>query len=204
MPFQRVPNTAEIVIKYLWDAQNVVNTFYAQKAGGYVQSDLDDLSAAVDLWVNDEWLPVLSNNIFYSSTVVRGLDEEFDLISENSTSAGAGAISGDAVPNNVTLSVKRRSNFTGRGARGRIFIPGIPEDAVTAENTISSAYAIAYEAALNALEAAFSSASFTGVIVHRVSAGVPLLEAVVFSLIEYVVIDRTIDSMRRRLPGRGT
>jgi len=204
MPFQRVPNTAEIVIRGTLGGQNVVNTFYAEFSGGYDQSDLDELANQVDDWVNDEWLPIISNKYTYNSTDVRGLDQEFDLTSSNNDSTGVGAISGDAVPNNVTLSIKRRSNFTGRGARGRIFVAGIPEDAVDTPNHISDAFATAMEDALNAMQGYLTTANAVGVIVHRISGGTPLATAVVFTLIEWVVMDQVIDSMRRRLPGRGT
>lgn len=204
MPFQPVPNTAEVIVRGTLGGQNIVNTYYAQFSGGYDQTDLDNLSEQVDDWVGTEWLPIISNKYAYVSTDVRGLDNEFDLTSSNNDSAGVGAISGDAVPNNVALSVKRRSNFTGRGARGRIFVAGLPEDSVDTPNHISDAFVTAVEAALNAMQSYLTTAGAQGVIVHRISAGVPLTTAVVFTIIEWVVMDQVIDSMRRRLPGRGT
>jgi len=204
MPFQSVPNTAEIIIRGTLGGQNIVNTFYAQFPGGYDQTDLDNLADEVDSWVDAEWLPIISNKYAYVSTDVRGLDEEFDLTSSNNDSAGVGAISGDALPNNVALSVKRRSNFTGRGARGRIFVAGLPEDAIDTPNHISDAFVTAVEDALNEFQSYLTTAGAVGVIVHRVSEGASLPVAVVFTLIEWVVMDQVIDSMRRRLPGRGT
>lgn len=204
MPFQSVPNTAEVIVRWSLAGQQIINTFYGRKASAYTQADIDALAARVDEWVADSLLPTLSSSLIYTGTVVRGLTSAIDLEAENNDSAGAGAGGVSTSPNNKALSIKRRSAFTGRGARGRIFVAGIPDASMASPNAVDAGFAVAMEAALNALQGAMDEVNFEEVIVHRIAAGVPLVPAVLFTLVEYVVVDLGIDSMRRRLPGRGT
>jgi hypothetical protein len=84
-----------------------------------------------------------------------------------------------------------------------VFIGGIPSTALDFPNVVGDTFITAITAALNALSENVSEVDFVEVIVHRVAAGVPLAEAVIFTVVEYVVVNNVIDSMRRRLPGRG-
>lgn len=203
MGYQRVPYSAEVIVKALMGTQTVINTFYGQKLAGYTQSDLIDLAAAVDAWVDSDWLPQMPSNYYYQSTIVRGLDAENDYVVEDNTSTGAGTQATECPANNVAISVKRSSGLTGRNARGRIYVP-VPEGRITiASNTVSSTWTGSLVTALEALDTAMNGVDFVPVIVHRVSSGIPLAEAVVYTLFEWVVVDLVLDSMRRRLPGRG-
>jgi len=204
MPFQRVPDTAEIIIHETIGGQNCVNTFYAKKDGGYTADDLAVLAAAVDVWWATEILPIQSTQVTYDRTDVRGLDAAIDYEASSSTSAGAGGLGSPALPNNAALAIKRRSANTGRGARGRVFIGGLPQSGMDTLNIVDDVVATTLADGLNMLRDVVDAISWTEVIVHRVAAGVPLPEAVLFTVVEYVVVDKVIDSMRRRLPGRGT
>lgn len=203
MAFQSAPDCAEILLRAVRGGQNCFNTFYVKFGTPYDQADLDALSSAFDAWVGASWLPLQAGNYEYVGTTVRGLTSSIDLISEDNTSAGAGGAGLGEFSNNASLAVKRRSAYTGRGARGRIFLPPPPASARFDDNTVTTTFAAAIEAALNALEPVFTPLGAFEVILHRVAAGVPLPLAVAYGVVEYVVVDRTIDSMRRRLPGRG-
>lgn len=204
MPFQRVPDTVEIIVEGVSGDQQIINTFYGQKDGGYTLADLINLADDVDTWVGTDWLPLLSAAYTYLRTTVRGLNAAIDLIATADASAGAGTVTGTSQANNVCLAVKRSSGMTGRGARGRIFVPNIADANLSDDNHVSSTFAAAIVEALTVLDTVISAADFLPVIVHRVSGGVPLTEAVVFTLVEWVVTDLVVDSMRRRLPKRGS
>lgn len=204
MAFQRVPNTAEIIIRGTQGGQEVINTHYAQKTGGYTQADLESLAAAVDAWVTAEWLPILSTVYTYVRTDIRGLDAAVDVQATNSDGAAAGAVGGTSQANNVTIAVQRNSGLTGRASRGRIYVPGIADSKLADDNHISSTFSGELVDALTALVATVVAEGFTNAIVHRIAGGSPLATAVVYPLVEWVVTDVVIDSMRRRLPGRGT
>ena len=203
MAFQSAPDTAEIIVHWVLAGQNLINTFYGNKVGGYDQSDIDTLAATVDQWVADSLLPTLSSSLTYVGTTVRGLTSSIDLEAENNDNAGGGAGGTTTAPSSKALAIKRRSAFTGRGARGRIFLAGIPDASMATPNTVDTGFQIAMEAALNALKDAMDGVDWIEVIVHRVEAGTPLTTAVLFTVVEYVIVNGVIDSMRRRLPGRG-
>lgn len=203
MAFQSVPHTAEIVVRGSMAGQEMINTFYAQMPGGYAIADIEALAGAVDDWVAAEFRPQMPNNYTYVSTDVRGLNSAIDLQATDNASAGTGAASPTTLSNNAALSVKRGSGFTGRGARGRIYLPPPTPDLMSDDNHISAGGVTAYQTMLVALDAVISGAGWIPVIVHRVEAGVPLAVAVVFTITEWIVVDNVIDSMRRRLPGRG-
>lgn len=204
MPFQSVPNTAEVVIEGELDGEQAVNTHYAKFASAYTQDDLNALASAVDDWVGAVWLPLMPTNYHYTRTVARGLTSEIDMEAEDNTFSGSGTGGVNSGANNQTLSVKRRSAFTGRGARGRIFVPGIYDGAKADDNHVAAGFVTAIETALNGLTDVMGDVDWLAVIVHRVAGGVPLATAVTFTLVEWVVVNTVIDSMRRRLPGRGS
>lgn len=203
MPFQRVPDTVEIVIDGVVGGQACINTHYAQMVGGYTIADIENLASDVDAWVTTWWLPQMPSSYHYNGTQVRGLNAAIDIAASDSTGAADGALAPSTQPNNCTLAVSRRSANTGRGARGRIYIPPPAPSAMADENHITDSFAAALVNVFDALDVAVSGAGFVPVIVHRVASGVPLAEAVVFTIIEWVVVDKVMDSMRRRLPGRG-
>jgi len=203
MPFQPVLNCVEIIVAATCGGQEMINTFYAKKGGAYNLSDLAGLAAVVDAWVVASFRPLHASNWHYDRTTVRGLNESIDLEVTDSSGAGYGARADASMPNNVALAVKRASAFTGRGARGRIFVGGIAPSDLVETNTIRDAYVTSLEAALNALRTVIAGVDWTEVIVHRVAAGTPLPIAIAFTVLEYVIVDKTLDSMRRRLPGRG-
>jgi len=203
MTFQRVPHTAEIVIVGERGGQEIVNTFYAQMEDGYALADIELLAETVDTWCGADWRPFNGSDYSYVRTDVRGLDASIDLAASNSDHAGVGAHTASPLSNNASLAVSRRSGFTGRGARGRIYLPPPSAFYLTDDNHLSAAGSAGIVASLDAMDEAISATGWLPVIVHRVAAGVPLAEAVVFTLVEWVVVDLVIDSMRRRLPGRG-
>jgi hypothetical protein len=203
MPFQSVPHGVGVYIIGSLAGQEVINDFYATKAG-YDLTAVQALADVIDLWVSVEWLPILPSDFSYLRTEVRGLESAIDLQATSAAHAGVGELGGEAMPNNVTLSVARKSGFTGRGARGRIYFPAIEQAYVDqATNTVSSTLTDAILVALDAMNTAITAQGFVPVIVHRIAAGVPLVPAVVFTLVEWVIVDNVIDSMRRRLPKRG-
>lgn len=203
MSFQRVPRTCEIVLVGERAGQEIINTFYAQHETDYTLANLVALANAVDTWAGTEWLTEMPADYNYVRTDVRGLNAAIDLSATADAHAGNGALANSGFSNNSSLAVSRRSGFTGRGARGRVYIPPPSSAALADDNHVTADFEAAIVAVLDLMDEAVDGAGFIPVIVHRVASGVPLAEAVVFTLVEWVVVDRVIDSMRRRLPGRG-
>jgi len=201
MAFQRVPETAEAVLSIGSQGIIMTNTFYFRKTGGYGQVDIDDLAAAVDGWVGAHYRARLSAEATYFGTNVRGLDQVNDLTAVNTTSAGIGGVVGEILPLNVSFAIKRLSGLTGRSARGRIFVPGIPTSQLDAnENFVLATYADGNVDALNELKIDAALAGWQEVIVSRFENNVKRPLGVLFVVVNYAYTDLIVDTQRGRLP----
>lgn len=203
MAFQAVPNAAEITLVGEISGQEVVNTFYATHAGSWGLDDLTTLAATVSTWVTGSWLPHQAMNFNFQRVTCRDLRTPIAVEVDDVSAAGVGGVSSNASPMNTTLSIKRGSGFTGRGARGRVFIPPPPLGELLSSIEINHAFADLLAASLNTLREAIELVDWTEVIVSRSGPGSSPAAAVVYTLVEYVIVNYALDSMRRRLAGRG-
>jgi len=204
MTFVPVPLGAEIIINGVRGGQEIVTTSYATHFAGWGQTEIDNLSEAVDAWVGSQLLPSVSPSYEYFNTHCRDLRLPVGFESTNLTSAGVGSRGASTGPNNQVLSVSRRSGLAGRSARGRVFWPDIPDEDKLDDNHVTAARAIVYAEIMDALTAAIAGAGWVEVIVSRRTNGVANVPAVTYPVTQYLTVDNTLDSMRRRLPGRGS
>lgn len=202
MAFQAVPDTVEIDMIFTQNGITVQNVFYAEKTGGYVLSDLEDLASAVDLQWQGTWRDQQPDEVTYLRTEVRGLAEENDLVAIDSFSTNNGTHVGDAMPNNVTFSVKKVSGLTGRSARGRTYWIGVPRTELTAadENEIESDYVAEMITSVDSIRTAIGGVStWEPVLVSRFKDGAARAEGVTFPWIGTTSVDNRIDTQRGRL-----
>lgn len=200
MAFQAVPNTVEVTLIFTQNLEVVTNTFHAEKADGYDQDDIETLAAAVDTLVASELLPVMTMDCEYNRTEVRGLDVENDLFASDGASTGPGEVAVEGLPNNVTLSLKKSSPFTGRSARGRWYFIGLAvNDLASNENQIAPAVVADIVAAIEAVRGGVIAGAFTPVIVSRYAGGIARDEGETFDWIDTVAVNANVDSQRGRL-----
>ena len=163
-------------------------------------ADLTTLADVVDQAVVDDWLPIQSVDYLYVNTVVRGLDLVNDQEVTDSSGSAQGALSASALPDNVTLAVKKASAFTGRAARGRLYWIGAPlSKLATNENQWTVSGAAEIEDAVDALRIAITGSVWQAVIVSRFANGVKRPFAITTNWIDSVTVDINVDSQRRRL-----
>ena len=203
MAFQSVPETAEIIVRGVLAGQSVINTHYARKAGGYTSPDIAELADEVGDWAAASWVPNLCTGYQLLEVHVRGLESAIDYEASQDFLDTFGVAGATPLPNNVTISIKRQSEFTGRAARGRIFVPGLAEEQLSDANTMSGESAEAMITSLYDLNTVLDGLGWVAVIVHRKSDGVAITPALTYPIVTYNFVDLTLDSMRRRLPGRG-
>lgn len=204
MPFQPVGNGAEFVIKGQLLGEEVVTTFPLLGLVGFTQGDLQDYcEAAADAWTTYIKPQLIGSYTFYE-LVGKGLRTQEDVEATVSFSGGdSGALVGSPMPNNVSLSIARKTGLTGRSNRGRIYWPGFNEADVT-NNEISTARAGAIVDALEDFTTAVNSlGTFSLAIITRYSNNALRPTAIARPITSWSVVDRVVDSMRRRLPGRG-
>lgn len=204
MAFQSFPNGALASVVYtLSNGQPCVNTFGAVYIGGgsYGEATLAALATRIDQWVDDHALPIISTDIDYVQTNVRGLSNENDFLVSNSANAGAGAVASADNPPQVSWAVKRVSSLTGRSARGRIFVPPPTVNQMTDNRTITSTLANAWVAALDEVRIDMALSDWLHVIISRFNAGVKRSVAVGFTVENYEYDNLIVDTQRRRIVG---
>ncbi len=200
MAFQSVPDTVEIVILYSGNSVEVANVMNAHKLGGYAIADIISLANVVDDEISLAWLPIQINGWTYLSTTVRGLDTINDLEATNTDSTGPGLVVGNALPGNVTISIKKSSGLTGRSARGRLFWIGLAQANLDPnENLVLTAAVTAAVAAVEAVRARIETAGWSPVIVSRFLDGVKRPTGATFPWIDTVAVNENVDSQRGRL-----
>lgn len=204
MAFQKVTDTVEVNMIYTLNGEIAQNVFYGKQPGGYVLADLEelafDIDQAWDVTFKTEQPPELS----YLRTEVRGLAVINDLFAQNSDSAGVGTHISEALPNNVTFSIKKVSGLTGRSARGRTYWIGIPQDEllVVNENNLKQGYVDAIVADIDFLRVVIgTSALFSAVLVSRFTNGAARSEGVTFPWVGSTAVNNRVDTNRGRLPG---
>lgn len=201
MAFQSVPNAAEAIISFDHTSVTVSISLYAVRVGGYTATELAQLANAVDLWVGTELRPVLCVQTNYLQTEVRGLEFLNDSTVIDTTSSGVGGISGNNLPNNCAFVVKRLSGLTGRSARGRVYLPGIPSTRLQSnENLVDPTWANGVRAAFNAINGYYAGLGWQDCIVSRYTNGLTRPTGVTFAVTQWTYTDVRVDSRRDRLP----
>jgi len=168
--------------------------------GAYLQADIDALAAAVDSWAGVHLLPKLTVDAAYVNTRVRGLTSETDLEGDNDDSAGAGSDGGEALPNNVSFVISHRTGFTGRVARGRTYMWGVPATALDAnEDVVTGTFAGDAVSVFIELLTELPAVDWEHVVVSRYHLGVPRTTASILTVTNYLAVDLGVDTRRKRL-----
>jgi hypothetical protein len=143
-----------------------------------------------------------TDQVSYTGTLVRGLQDINDFEGFDNDKAGPGGDVSPGSPGNVTIAIKRASGLTGRSARGRTFWIGLPVDQLdTNKNTVIQADADAIVAAVDEVRLDIIEQGWVPVIVSRFSLGVKRDEGETFEWLASSIVDREVDSQRRRLLG---
>jgi hypothetical protein len=203
--FQPAPDCVQVTVEGSLDGQLTINDlFFRSQIGPRTPADVLFLTQAIRDWYIDAVVPNLNHN--WEGRVVKGRG----LSSPNPITALAGmvdvvgALTGDQLPNNCTMAVHFGTGMAGRSFSGRNYVPVLDRDFVIG-NVIDSAWA-------NDIVLAYMQLVFPGavvpdgwiwVIISRVQGGVRPAEALFHEITSVSVVDRIVDSQRRRLPGRG-
>lgn len=203
MAFQAAPDCAEAVIQGELFGEACYNTLNFKSAAPYTQADVDALAVAVTTaWLAGAFQACLSPGYTFVGTQVRGLTSVNDLESFSSGANTAGSATGSALPNNAAWTIKFTTGLTGRSARGRNYISGWTTQFVTT-NTLDLAAANDFIATYLDIQTEAGIEGWTWGVLSRQTAGAPRTTAVLFPINNVSFSDLTMDSMRRRLPGRG-
>ena len=202
MPFQPVPQSAEVFTRVIGPAGNVYgNRYVCRFSTAYAQADLELLVDTVSSWFGASIRPLLTSEQAYLGAEARGLSSAIDLQASSVLGAGVGGSSAVLFPQNVTKAFTLRTGNTGRSARGRWFFPTLNNNHVeTNENRVIQGFVDAVTLALLDLIDDVNSAGWTWVVLSRYTGNALRPTGLTFPITEIGVSDNTTDSMRSRLP----
>lgn len=210
MPFVPVPNTLLVEPQFEWDGQRCENTYYFERATGWIGEDVMNFLSEITALIESDLMPLLSSTLKLVRTVGTLLDA-VDALSLTYTPPApiSGSDINQPMPNSVSYTVSFLTAKRGRSNRGRNFALGLTTSDASA-NTINAATRtglLAYYSLLRTMAA--SEYSATMVVVSKYSGylpnGKPAPRAVGLTepITSFTTFDPTLDSQRRRLPGRG-
>jgi len=209
MPFIPVADAAKVALKFTAYGQQFINTLWFTKSGGWTAEDLIDLCTAVNSWAIAEYVPLMSNEYSYEGSTAVDMSAEGQEGVEVPVvppEEGGNVVAG--LPGNVTAAIKFLTGFTGRSNRGRNYFVGLGENQVTG-NTLSDSFTTAIIGAFDALASYLTGLAADHVVASLYSGvdsnGHPIpRSAGVTKVITQYAMDNLVDSMRKRLTGRGT
>lgn len=211
MAFVPAVNTVLAEMRMLFDGQRIENTLWFFNPAGPDASNMTALASDLEGWWVTNCAPLLPVDVLLNEIVVTDMTTNTGLQVTNALSGpAAGTLGQAALPNNVTMAVSFRTALRGRSFRGRNYIPALTEGQVT-NNTVNGSVADAWRAAYQDIltTVAGGIGGWVWAVVSRFSGvdgdgdPIPRPTAGVIPITTVVVTDTTIDSMRRRLPGRG-
>lgn len=203
MAYIPVPNTVKVAMNILTGGQLCAMTFTVEKGSQPSIADLEGLNEIFRSWFDNSVKPLMHATCQLTSIV------STDLTTASSPSVTlsvnppiSGTAGGNTSPNNVTLATSFRTSLRGRSYRGRSYIVGIPTSVIQSAVMVAGSYATNIILSFLALRAALVAGAWTHVVVSRVQNKVALAVGVTTPITSYL-IDTFLDSMRRRLAGRG-
>jgi len=202
MPHQDVTNTVAIEIRFFLGAANAQNTLHALCTTTPGLSDLEDLGAVVDAWIETQWAPISSEDWQCTEIVLTSLDSiTGPRRSIPISPAVPGEVADDAMPANVTIAVKADIGRRGRGTSGRVFWVGLAESQVNG-NQLESATATAIVAALEDLRTSVEGlTNFDGLCVPHLTVNHIQPDPASSDVIaQFVLTNLYMDSQKDRLP----
>jgi hypothetical protein len=204
MAFIPVPNCCMWELRFTLDNQQIENTLYATRDGGWDASSARNVGEALFNWWVEFMAPSLSDSLSLNSvhatdlSAADGFSTDFVPVASET-----GVVGGACLPNNCAICISFRTVARGRTGRGRNYIAGIPDTHVTL-NTLDAADGLAYVAAYSNVDDVIADFDGTWCVVSRHLDGLPRDIGITRKITTVILTDLTIDSQRRRLPGRGT
>lgn len=204
MPFIPVPNVAHCRLEGTLDGQQILNNLYFEiSGGGITPTNIAALALAVRTWYTDTLTLQLSEYFQTLRVVATDLTTQNGVQAE-SADTQAGAVTGEAVSNNVAAVVSFRTGIGGRSYRGRNYVAGMPGSVVT-QNLISGTFSTNLLTAYGALIGAGTFlAGWQWCVVSRYANNLPRVAGVASPVTNVLMVSQYVRSMRTRNVGIGS
>lgn len=204
MAFIPVPDAVHVQMIMADDGQVCMNDLYFNAGGTPTAGDLATLVVDLNGWWAANYAPNVCDTVLLLEVRAQDMGSTTGAYASY-LSAEAGAVTSEQAPNNVAPCISFRTPFRGRSSRGRNYIVGLP-NAMVNINTMDSAFTIAMRTCYEQLLPGGSvtlPGLYEWVVVSRYTGGAPRTTGVFFNVVSCGFVDNTVDSQRRRLPGRG-
>ncbi len=204
-PFIPAPNCASVELIYRANGEICENVIHVQKGSPYTLAQLQALRGIVDTWDSTTWKLARNGGCTLQRIRTKGLDstssplEDYALPTPRPGTQPNGLLS-----NNVTFCFKLATGLAGRSQRGRWYMVGMDSGFLGPDtnhfNTVSAGFVLGW---LNALPTALTAGGHTlGVLSYRHDLAWRTTASFTPAS-GFVIVDFNLDSMRRRLTGRG-
>jgi len=203
-PFIPVENAASCELIYSHAGEINENQFHVIKGSPFSLSDLQDLRDTANSWDSATG----STGRISSASLVRIRTKSLDTSSSpledySLPTPRPGTLTGVALPLNSAFCVKLATGLAGRSFRGRWYWGNLTHLSMADAGHLSLASATAYSGFLTTLIANLATDGFTMVVVSYRADNAWRDTGLATEIISAVSVDTALDSMRRRLPGRG-
>ena len=210
MPFVPVPNTVLAELRMLYDSQKVENTLWFDLGAAPDTTTMEALAGGLLSWWTDEYAPLCSVGVQLREVCITDMSSATGpQVIQAATTGNVGLNTSAAKPSSAALTVSFRTASRGRSFRGRNYVLGLTQDSLNL-NTVTDVFANACVAAYSALlPAGTAEHPGTWVVASRFSGvdadkkPIPRVTGIATPITQVSVVDKTVDSQRRRLPGRG-
>jgi len=195
-------NVAQVATRFTQQGQQVENVYHVLFPAEPDSPTLLAMCAAFKTWWVNELQSNVCSEVSLNSVIATDLTTDVGVGVEYSTGLPLLGLNTDAsVPMNVTLAISWLTAARGRSFRGRTYHVGMCRTDVVG-STIIAAEILLLRGSYGALITDVATAGGVLVVASRRHAGVARTIGVATE-INGVSIDNTVDSQRRRLPGRG-
>ena len=205
MVFVPVVDTAHVSIEGQVDGQQTINDLYFKHTTGPIAfSDLFILVNQLVSWYNGTVSALLNEAWTGRRMVGQDMTAPNSATVQNSMAGMVGGVSGEAAPNNCSMAVHFSSGLSGRSFSGRNYIPVLTNSQVSGniiDGTFISDIVLAYTELVN--PSSVLPAGWAWVVASKFSNNLPRVTGLTSEIFTVTVLDNVVDSMRRRLPGRG-
>lgn len=199
-----VENACQLAIKHTSSTEQAFVTLHMLGPSGFNSGDLDELcELAFEQWAT-RMLPGMPFNTVAESAAARGIRGEGDALGSYLPAAPIpGAITNATARPQEAVCLKLSTGLSGKGFRGRMFVPGVPNNVVEV-GLIESSYRIGRATALTGwLTWLKGNTNFEPVIISYYREKVLRAIPVVTPIQQAESITRYPSNLASRTPGSG-
>lgn len=203
MPFVPMDHTVQAELVYMWNGQVCQNVLQFRSSTGLTTPIMEQLGTYLVTWYDAQMKSL--HNITCQLTSIRLTDMTTEFSPGLDFTTGlpiVGTLAGESLPNNVSISMSKRTLFRGRSYRGRIYQVGMGETMTNGNSVLAGTLTSLITKWKLLMAFPTAGTAWEMVVASKYEGGNERTEALLTPVIN-ISSDGIIDSQRRRLPGRG-